>query len=100
MQPAPNRSSHTNAGAYRAVAIVAELEGGCTACTQQRGRRYLMNNAPSLPLKGCDAASCRCRYVRYQDRREEARRDSDIGINHRAHLADERRNGRADRRSS
>lgn len=89
----------TDTGAYRAVAIVADLEGGCTACTKQRGTRYLMNAAPSLPLKGCDAAECRCRYVRYQDRREEVRRDSDIGISVRHHLAEERRTGRSDRRS-
>ena len=94
-----DRKSGSDAGAYRAVAIVTDLAGGCSACEQQLGRRYLMSAAPSLPLKNCDAAQCQCRYVRYADRREEVRRDCDIGIGQRPHLSDERRQGRSDRRA-
>lgn len=84
---------------FRAVAIAADLEGGCTAWQQQDGERYLMHEAPELPLAQCDAAKCNCRYVRFEDRREEARRDADVGIGERPHLADERRSSSRDRRS-
>lgn len=98
--PAQRASEHkTDAAHFRAVSIASDLEVDCTACKEQRGKRYLMHEAPSLPLPNCDAAHCRCRYVRYPDRREEARRDADVGIGGRPHLSSERRASRSDRRS-
>ncbi|MGI9323979.1 MAG: hypothetical protein ACR2PZ_02090 [Pseudomonadales bacterium] len=83
---------------YGAVEIEPGLEGGCGEVTKREGNRYLMSEAPSLPLTGCDAESCNCRYVRLDDRRQDARRDADLGIEHRGVLAEERRAERRGRR--
>lgn len=37
-------------------------------------KRYLSSEAPLLPLPGCTASYCQCRYVHYEDRRELNRR--------------------------
>lgn len=37
-------------------------------------KRYLSGEAPLLPLPGCTATYCQCRYVHYEDRREHNRR--------------------------
>jgi hypothetical protein len=50
---------------------------GPNCCQQVRaidGQRFLAGSAPQLPLPGCEAASCDCRYVHYDDRRAEERR--------------------------
>ena len=42
---------------------------GCSVVQELRGKRFLEREAPSLPLPGCGAAHCNCRYVHYDDRR-------------------------------
>ena len=37
-------------------------------------RRFLVSEVPRLPLGGCTAEACRCRYVHYADRRGPDRR--------------------------
>ncbi len=83
---------------FGAVEIEPGLEGGCSEVTKCAGIRYLMSEAPSLPLNGCNAESCKCHYVRLDDRRQDARRDADLGIEHRGVLAQERREERRGRR--
>jgi hypothetical protein len=56
------------ANPYHAVAIVAG-RSGCGAVQSLAGQRFLSRKAPSLPLPGCDAIECRCRYLHYDDRR-------------------------------
>jgi hypothetical protein len=48
--------------------------GGCDAVKQLGEKRFLSDEAPRLPVSGCDASTCSCRYVHYDDRREEDRR--------------------------
>jgi len=55
---------------FRAVSIRSGLTP-CTAAQKLSGRRYFLNDAPALPLEGCDAANCECRFVRHADRRED-----------------------------
>ena len=53
---------------YRAASI---CPGGC-ACAEARSLddiRFLLEQAPRMPLRECDAAKCECRYVRHEDRR-------------------------------
>ena len=41
----------------------------CNAARACKGVRFLTADAPSLPLRGCDAAKCKCQYRHYTDRR-------------------------------
>lgn len=59
--PAESRS-------YAAVAILPGLIA-CDAVAKFGGCRMLEKDAPSLPVEGCDEARCRCRYVKFGDRR-------------------------------
>jgi hypothetical protein len=55
---------------YRAVAIVI---GDC-ACESVRvlaGTRFLVSDAPHVPLPGCTERKCGCTYERYLDRRNQ-----------------------------
>jgi hypothetical protein len=51
----------------------------CAAVQTCKGRRYLSKEAPRLPLEGCDAKSCECRYRHYADRRGPPRRREEAG---------------------
>jgi hypothetical protein len=54
---------------YHCVAI-RYRDGACAAVQRLSGRRFLSKEAPSIPLLACDAASCRCRYMHFEDRRQ------------------------------
>jgi hypothetical protein len=47
----------------------------CDAVKRIGGKRFLPGEAPVIPLPGCDAAKCGCRYVHHDDRRHSDRRD-------------------------
>ena len=46
----------------------------CEAAEQLGEVRFLPNEAPSLPLPGCNAPKCTCHFIHYDDRRDEDRR--------------------------
>lgn len=53
---------------YRCVRI----ETGATACQSIQmfvAKPILVNDAPRLPLLGCNVAQCDCKFIRYDDRR-------------------------------
>lgn len=55
---------------YRAVSIAI---GDC-ACESVRvlaGTRFLVSDAPHVPLPGCTERKCGCTYERYLDRRDQ-----------------------------
>jgi len=65
---------------FHGVEIVAPA-GCCQAARQQVGQRFLSEEAPLLPLAGCDRATrCVCKYRHFTDRRTDARRDADVGL--------------------
>jgi len=68
---------YTLTNPYHAVSIQIGY-GACQEARDCAGKRFLSAEAPTLPLGGCDAASCRCRYVHHDDRREGPRRESDV----------------------
>ena len=76
--------------------------GACKLARAQKGQRYLMNEAPSLPLPECDADKCQCRYVKQRDRRSWEPRRLELGQfgSIRPHGSEDRREGRRDRRKS
>ena len=68
----------------------------CQAAAGLKGRRYLSAEAPTLPLAACDAKSCQCRYVHFEDRRqgEDRRQPKPHAL---GHSVQERRQGRGNR---
>lgn len=53
----------------------AEIVCGSDACEHARALsaiRFLAADIPRLPLAGCAAARCRCRYLHHTDRRDTA----------------------------
>jgi hypothetical protein len=58
---------------YHCVAI-AHGRNPCEPAVQLKGKRFLSSEAPILKLDGCNAAACQCRYIHFEDRRQEERR--------------------------
>ena len=56
---------------YPAVTIVTGARS-CDAVKSFEGKRVLATQAPALPTKNCSMpAECRCRFKKYQDRRDD-----------------------------
>ena len=53
---------------FHAVSITPG-ENCCRAADALAGTRFLSAEAPTMPLYGCDAASCTCSYAHHEDRR-------------------------------
>ncbi len=62
---------------WHAVTIIAPASA-CAAAQACKGKRHLSTEAPLLPLAGCDAASCVCRYRHFDDRRGPSRREDKV----------------------
>lgn len=69
----------------------------CGAVLQLQGVRFLSSDAPRLPLTGCNAKSCNCRYQHHEDRRETDRRQNDVWGSGPAWMGPERRRARGRR---
>jgi hypothetical protein len=67
---------------FRAVSIVP-MDGMscCSVCDPLGTRRFLLHEAPKLPIAGCTAPACTCRYRHHLDRRRvnPGRRVPDFG---------------------
>jgi len=53
---------------YRCV----KIEAGASACQHVQSlvaKPILVDDAPRLPLLGCNVAQCDCKFIRYDDRR-------------------------------
>jgi hypothetical protein len=61
---------------WHAVAIVPGATH-CQAAEAAKGRRFLSSQAPILPLRDCDIASCSCKYRHHEDRRGAPRRSEE-----------------------
>ena len=104
-----------NALAKRVVKPVTELENPylaieihtgwmpCDAVLELAAQRFLVAEAPQLPLPQCDKGECRCRHVSHDDRRSsEDRRnpfDRYADFNNKS-VEDKRRSTRERRRSN
>ncbi len=54
---------------YRAAEIVVEKRA-CNAVLGLAGTRFLMDEVPHIPVRGCDARKCSCIYLHHEDRRD------------------------------
>jgi hypothetical protein len=62
---------------FRSVTIHSTAsQPPCQTAIDLADQRFLLADAPALPLPGCASNSCRCGFVRYDDRREYHRRAS------------------------
>ena len=87
-QPQP---ASPGARPYQAISI----HHGVTCCTVAKkasGIRVLSRNAPPLPLAECTMRdTCKCQYIKHQDRRGESRRMMDYGFKPQLFAAKENR---------
>jgi hypothetical protein len=67
------------ASPYHAVSILPG-PSACGAAYRFAGQRFLSKEAPHLPVPGCDAPTCNCRFKHHKDRRSGPRRSSDVGV--------------------
>ncbi len=65
---------------YRGVQVHGKRAGCCEAVQAIAGKRFLSDEVPKLPLSGCDASDCRCRYELFDDRRTGIRRGSYVAF--------------------
>ena len=71
----PRKAADTS---YHAVSIKLGKDA-CAAAKNMTGHRYLASEAPRIPLPGCDAAVCECRFAHHEDRRSGKDRRSPFG---------------------
>lgn len=73
----------------------------CDMARKFSEHRFLVRDAPPLPLGGCSMSkSCQCKYIKHRDRRSEPRRLIDFGVAARLFDGKERRARRIGRRSN
>ena len=65
----------TSKPAFRSVVIKVGMHA-CQSAQDLDNQSILMTEASALPLGSCDADKCNCRYLRYDDRRRDAHRNS------------------------
>jgi hypothetical protein len=82
---------------YHCVTI-SSRRSACQAVIALKGKRFLPDEAPTFPLPECDAKHCRCRYVHFDDRRHDERRDSVVGLPDADYSGPNRRASRGRRR--
>lgn len=66
-------NNKSNRPTHRCVVIEPGLIS-CKAIRAYQGKHILVGDAPTLPVQGCDAKQCECRFLRYDDRRRGSRR--------------------------
>jgi hypothetical protein len=89
--------SSTPRGPYAAVSIKPGMVSACDGALESGNKRYLLREAPTLPLAGCDQQHCGCRLVHHDDRRSDDADDRRIGIGLQSQLFGA--SGEADKRS-
>lgn len=60
---------------YRCVGVEAlDPHAACSAVREMAGQRFLAGQAPQIPVPGCSARRCMCKFVHFDDRRSGDRR--------------------------
>ena len=59
---------HIASDPYRAISLACDSET-CEEMAFIGGRRFLIDDAPDIPLQQCAAGTCGCRYIHHEDRR-------------------------------
>ncbi len=86
---------------YEAVSVKSNLVDCCQAVRAIQDERFTLNQAPMLPLDDCDHRDvCACKYLKWDDRRQDDRRMIDFGIGNQYYHGSEKRTKRRGRRST
>jgi hypothetical protein len=72
--------------------------GACEPARALDGQRFLVKDAPSLPLPACDVTKCSCTFAKLSDRRTDDRRFEHGGLSAAMFLKTNRRAKRERRR--
>ena len=64
-----SRESKGHLNKYSSVSICGRAEDTCPAAKALSRVRFLIDEAPSLPLRKCSSATCDCKYTAHSDRR-------------------------------
>jgi len=59
---------HPATDPYRAISLACDSEF-CEEMGVLGGRRFLIDDAPDIPLQQCSSGTCDCRYIHHEDRR-------------------------------
>jgi hypothetical protein len=79
-EPVALTTNKTSTHPYHSVEII-DGSGICSSANALKGKRYLSQDAPKLPLPGCLDKECNCRYLHHQDRRKDSEdRRMDFGV--------------------
>lgn len=74
---------------YRGVQLVINKNECCQAAMAVADQRFLIEQIPKLPLADCDTGQCGCGYERFDDRRADLRRASDVAFDMASQLHDD-----------
>jgi hypothetical protein len=75
-QPGQRTSKPQQASArspYLSMSLMLPIKH-CASAAEVENKRFLVREAPTLPLDGCDHTTCKCGFIKHPDRRED---DSD-----------------------
>ena len=87
----PRPPVRTTYRVFHGVSISSRNQVMCNAAAELHDRRFLADEAPSLPLDACPTTSnCQCFCEHFDDRRTGLRRDSDDGLPGKVHPDDVR----------
>jgi hypothetical protein len=84
-RPVSREASDSEAAPFAAKSI-RPGQVACEAVQALDGKRFLLTEAPVLPLSDCDLRNCRCRFRSHGDRRQEQRGDRRLGYGLRSEL--------------
>lgn len=76
---------------FHGVAVRPRGDDCCKAVNALGTERFLSEDAPLLPLAECsDPQRCRCVYEHFDERRDNLRRETDVGMPQRLHPEEKR----------
>ncbi len=68
----------TGQSLFHSVSIQPREGFACAEVQARQGVLYLSDDAPLIPIEGCEhPIDCRCTFVHFDDRRTESRRESE-----------------------
>ncbi|MEP0201471.1 MAG: hypothetical protein ABJ084_16300 [Halioglobus sp.] len=101
-RPRGRSAQPQNHNPYQSLSLMLPI-AHCNAASSLADKRFLKGEIPSLPLQGCDKATCKCGFLKHSDRREdEDDRRALYGLRaemHAIHTGTERRKRRGRRTS-
>lgn len=79
VRPDENQNTESQSGSSFHAVSLKYAANACQAAVDMDGRRFLSGAAPRIPLPGCDAHECRCKFLHHEDRRANEDRRNPYG---------------------